>query len=225
MSSTVHGGGKRRPAICNFQSIPKIDTIARQPKLRDDQLEKHIFGLSDLIPTIATVVAILACSVVPVYAQSQQPDTAKLKAEAQNALKIISSDKLKVRIFCEMADLGDQLEEADRVHDTKEAQDVSQKMDELEDKLPEYTALMAGLGGGGSEFRRRSGDRFDNFKARRTLQLTTCEAHSAAQKTAVITKKEPQAGYARLGLLEVFCLKFRLLRLSGQGAGGLRKAA
>jgi len=109
---------------------------------------KHIFGLSDLIPTIATVVAILASSVVLVYAQSQQPDTAKLKAEAQNAFKIISSDKVKVRIFCEMADLGDQLDQADRVHDTKKAQDVSQKMDELEHKLPEYTALIAGLGDG-----------------------------------------------------------------------------
>jgi hypothetical protein len=44
-----------------------------------------------------------------------------------------------------MADLGNQLDEADRVHDTKKAEEVSQKMDELEEKLPEYTALADGL--------------------------------------------------------------------------------
>jgi hypothetical protein len=80
-----------------------------------------------------------------VYAQSQQLDTARFKADAQNAFNIISSDKLKIRSFCEMADLGNQLDEADRVHDTKKAEEVSQKMDELEEKLPEYTALADGL--------------------------------------------------------------------------------
>ena len=60
--------------------------------------------------------------------------------------KIISSDKLKIQTFCEMADLGNQLDQADRVHDTKKVEEVSQKMDELEGKLPEYTALVAGLG-------------------------------------------------------------------------------
>jgi hypothetical protein len=44
-----------------------------------------------------------------------------------------------------MADLGNQLDQADRVHDTKKAEEVSQKMDELEEKLPEYTALVGGL--------------------------------------------------------------------------------
>lgn len=107
---------------------------------------KHIFGLGDMVPNTATVVAILAISVVPVYAQNQQPDIAKLKANAQNAFKIISSDKHKIQTFCKMADLGNQLDQADRVHDTKKVEEVSQKMDELEGKLPEYTALVADLG-------------------------------------------------------------------------------
>ena len=107
---------------------------------------KHIFGLGDMVPNTATVVAILAISVVPVYAQNQQPDIPTLKANAQNAFKIISSDKHKIQTFCEMANLGNQLDQADRAHDTKKVEEVSQKMDELEGKLPEYTALVAGLG-------------------------------------------------------------------------------
>jgi hypothetical protein len=43
------------------------------------------------------------------------------------------------------ADLGNQLDEADRVHDTKKTEEVSQKLDELERKLPEYTALVGDL--------------------------------------------------------------------------------
>jgi hypothetical protein len=91
------------------------------------------------------VVAIFAFSAMPVYAQGQQPDTVKLKADAQNAFNIISSDKLKIQLFCEMAHLGNQLDQAERLHDTKKAVEVSQKMDELEEKLPEYTALVDGL--------------------------------------------------------------------------------
>jgi hypothetical protein len=68
-----------------------------------------------------------------------------LKADAQNAFNIISSDKLKVHLFCNMADLGNQLDQAERLHDTKKALEMSQNMDELEKKLPEYAALVDGL--------------------------------------------------------------------------------
>jgi hypothetical protein len=106
---------------------------------------KHIFGLGDLALTTGTVIVILAFSAVPVHAQGHQPDIVKLKADAQNAFNIISSDKLKIQTFCELADLGNQLDQAERLHDTKKAVAVSQKMDELQEKLPEYTALVAGL--------------------------------------------------------------------------------
>jgi len=68
-----------------------------------------------------------------------------LKGDAQNAFNVISSDKRKIQTFCEMADLGNQLDQADRVHDTKKTEEVSQKLDELERKLPEYAALVGGL--------------------------------------------------------------------------------
>ena len=91
------------------------------------------------------MIAILAICTVLAYARVQQPDVMQLKANAQNAFKIISSDKLKIQTFCEIADLGNQLDQADRVRDTKKVEEVSQKLDELEGKLPEYTALVANL--------------------------------------------------------------------------------
>ena len=95
-------------------------------------------------PTL--LIAIFVLSALPAYAQGQQPDIAKLKAHAQNVFKIISSDKLKTQTFCEIADLSDQLDQADRQQDAKKAGELSQKMDELERKLgPEYTALVDGL--------------------------------------------------------------------------------
>jgi hypothetical protein len=48
-----------------------------------------------MVPTTAAVIAILAiCALLSVYAQRQQPDNVKLKAEAKSAFDIISSDKL-----------------------------------------------------------------------------------------------------------------------------------
>ena len=103
----------------------------------------HIFGLGDVVATTATVVAILAVAAMPLHAR--QPSTVQLNADAQNLFKIISSDKLKIQIFCKIAVLGDQLDQADQVHDTKKVEEVSQKLDEWQGKLPEFTALVGGL--------------------------------------------------------------------------------
>ena len=106
---------------------------------------KLLIAIGLLAATMSTALAQNADDLPYGFAQSQRPDTSKLKADAQNAFNIISTDKLKIGTFCEMADLGNQLDQADRVHDTKKLEEVSQKMDELEGKLPEYTALVAGL--------------------------------------------------------------------------------
>jgi len=93
-----------------------------------------------------SLVAILALFALPAYAQAQQPDTAKLKADAQNVFKMISGDKLKTQTYCQIFDLGNQLEQADRQQDAKTAGELSQKMGDLEKNLgPEYTALVDGL--------------------------------------------------------------------------------
>jgi hypothetical protein len=106
---------------------------------------KFLIATGLLAATMSTALAQSANDLRYGFVESQQPDMVKLKAEAQNAFNLISSDKLKIQTFCEMADLGNQLDRADRANDTKKTEEVSQKLDELERKLPEYTALVDGL--------------------------------------------------------------------------------
>jgi hypothetical protein len=74
------------------------------------------------------------------YAQGQQPVTAKLKADAQRVVSIISHDKAKSQIYCQIADLGDQI---DQEKDRKKAEALFQKLIELQKQLgPEYIAFL-----------------------------------------------------------------------------------
>jgi hypothetical protein len=95
--------------------------------------------------TKTLMVAILAISTTSLYAQDQ-PDTAKLKADAENVVKIISGSKRKIEAYCEFADLGDQIDEAKDAQDTEKAEELSQKVDELGRKLgPQFVALADAL--------------------------------------------------------------------------------
>jgi hypothetical protein len=68
------------------------------------------------------------------------------KADAQKVLKIISSNKAKIRIHCEMAKLGHQMEQANETGDAKKFDALFQRMYALGKKLgPEYAALIDGL--------------------------------------------------------------------------------
>ncbi len=92
------------------------------------------------------IVAILMMTAVPVFAQAQKQSAAKLKADAQNVVKIISSDKAKTRTYCDMGKLGAEMDEADQKKDTKKLEELSQKMDEMVKQLgPEYGALSEAL--------------------------------------------------------------------------------
>ena len=90
------------------------------------------------------IVAILVIAAVPVCAQAQKPSAANVtKADAQKVVKMISGDKAKTQTYCDMAKLGEQIEQANEKKETKKADELSQKMDELGTKLgPEYVALM-----------------------------------------------------------------------------------
>jgi len=92
------------------------------------------------------IVAISLIGAAPLYAQGAQPDTAKLKADAQKVVSIISGDKAKTQTYCQILDLGDQLDQVDEEKDPKKAENLSKKIDELEKTLgPEYLALAKGL--------------------------------------------------------------------------------
>jgi hypothetical protein len=89
----------------------------------------------------ALTFAILLMFAVPLYAQDQQPNTAKLKADAEKVVRIISGDKAKSQIYCQIADLGNEI---DQEKDSKKAQVLFRKMNELQKRLgPEYIAFLA----------------------------------------------------------------------------------
>jgi hypothetical protein len=92
-------------------------------------------------------VTILVFAAAPAYAQAQNPTPAKVtKTDAQNVLRIISGDKAKTRIYCQMAKFGNQMEQANEMGDAKKFDALFQRMYELGKKLgPEYAALIDGL--------------------------------------------------------------------------------
>jgi len=94
------------------------------------------------------IVAILVITAVPVRAQTQPPGAAKMvtRADVQKVARIIRGDKVKTQTYCDIGNIGGQIEEANQKKDSKTADELSQKMKELEKKLgPEYVALMDGL--------------------------------------------------------------------------------
>jgi hypothetical protein len=96
---------------------------------------------------LKVIVAILLTAVVPVCAQAQSPSAPKVtKGDAQRVLKIIQSDKAKTKIYCEMAKIGNQLEQINEEADPKKFEELSRKMDEMGKRLgPEYGALIDGV--------------------------------------------------------------------------------
>jgi len=91
------------------------------------------------------IVAIFIISTLPLYAQGQAPAAAKLKADAQKVVTIISSDTAKFHSYCQIVDLADEIEGA-KQQDSKKAKELSAKINDLEKKLgPEYLALAASL--------------------------------------------------------------------------------
>jgi hypothetical protein len=76
-----------------------------------------------------------------VYAQRQQQNVAKLKADARNAVGIIGGDKAKTQTYCQIVDLGRQMNAAVGEKNQKKAQAISQQIVQLRKQLPEFVVL------------------------------------------------------------------------------------
>jgi hypothetical protein len=88
-------------------------------------------------------VSILAISTVLLCAQGQQSNAAGL---AQKVAGIIAGDKTKTQTYCQVLDLSDELDQVDQKKEGKKAEDLSQKINELQKDLgPEYFALLEAL--------------------------------------------------------------------------------
>lgn len=97
----------------------------------------------DSFMNVMLLVALLAITAVPVYAQEQRLNTERLKADAQNVFKTISGDKFKIQTYCKIADFSQQLDGATRKKDTKNVEELAQSIEKLESKLgPEYPLLL-----------------------------------------------------------------------------------
>jgi hypothetical protein len=96
---------------------------------------RHLNGLP--------IVAILLISTVPLYAQGEQQNIAKLKADARNLVGIIGSDKTKTQTYCQIYDLSEQLLQAVQEKDIKKANTLAEKIAKLNKKMgPEFAALI-----------------------------------------------------------------------------------
>jgi len=79
-------------------------------------------------------------------ARAQQPDAAKLKADAKKVVSSIRGDKAKSQTYCELDTLSGQIDQAAQQKDTKKVEALSQRADELEKQLgPEYRTLFDAL--------------------------------------------------------------------------------
>jgi hypothetical protein len=98
-----------------------------------------------LVATISALVAIPAFA----YAQqgSPQPTAPKpTKADAQNVVQIITSDKVKTRAYCDLTKLEDRVKAVQQNTDPKTVETHIKDAEALIDKLgPEYFKLMDGL--------------------------------------------------------------------------------
>jgi hypothetical protein len=87
------------------------------------------------------IVGTLVISTAPLLAQGQQPNVAKLKADARNVVGIIGADKAKNQTYCKMMDLSWQMNDAAREKVQRKAKTLSQEIVQLGKRLPEFVVL------------------------------------------------------------------------------------
>ena len=97
------------------------------------------------------VVAVSLFAAVPVvaFAQKDAPATKVPKptiADAQKLVQTISADKAKLKAYCDMGQLQDQMEQAEQKKDNKALEALGAKADSLAQQMgPEYAKVMDGL--------------------------------------------------------------------------------
>jgi hypothetical protein len=87
------------------------------------------------------IVAVLLIPKTPLYAQRQQQNAAKLKADARNVVGIIGGDKTKTQTYCQILDRGRQINQAVGEKEQKKARALAQEIVQLQKQLPEFVVL------------------------------------------------------------------------------------
>jgi hypothetical protein len=88
------------------------------------------------------LVAICVIAACPSFALAAKPT----KADVQKVVATISADKAKVKTYCDMAKLEEQMSKLDEKKDAKKLQELGKQLDALAQKLgPEYVKLMESM--------------------------------------------------------------------------------
>ena len=97
------------------------------------------------------LVAAISALAIPALAHAQQggpqPNAPKpTKADAQNVVQIITSDKVKMQAYCDLGKLFDQIQVAKKKNDSDTIQALGKQLLPLVDKLgPEYAKVIEGM--------------------------------------------------------------------------------
>jgi hypothetical protein len=97
------------------------------------------------------VVAVSLFAAVPMIAHAQNNDLAEKApkptvVDAQKLAQMISSDKAKLKAYCDMGKLQEQMEQADQKKDNKALEALSAMSNSLLQQIgPEYVKMMEGL--------------------------------------------------------------------------------
>src|SRR6516165_9835035 len=95
------------------------------------------------------LVAAISALAIPALAHAQQGGPQRVskptKADAQNVVQIITSDKVKTQAYCDLSKLEDQVKAVQPNTDPKTVETITKNAQALIDKLPEYFKLMDGL--------------------------------------------------------------------------------
>jgi len=95
------------------------------------------------------LVAAIFALAIPALADAQQsgPQPKKpTKADAQNVVQIITSDKVKTQAYCDLGKLFDQIQVAKENNDSNTIQALGKQLRPLVDKLgPEYVKVITGM--------------------------------------------------------------------------------
>ena len=81
------------------------------------------------------IVTTLVIAAVPVFAQVEELRAANVKADAQEVVKLISADKAKTQAYCDIAKLGEQMDQAEQRKDGKKTEELAKKLDEMSQTL------------------------------------------------------------------------------------------
>lgn len=91
-------------------------------------------------------IAAAGLAALPLAAQAQSGPPKPTVAAAQKVVEMISADKAKLKIYCDMGALAEQIDAAEEKKDIRTAEALADKMDALAEQLgPEYIALVDGL--------------------------------------------------------------------------------